>query len=91
MATNLVPSSDAISWTFSTPDGQLIICGDMLGMFEAFTPRFVKKYANVAEVMTNAFKEYIDDVKTEKFPEDKHVYHIKDSVENFKKLFIEFE
>src|SRR5665648_27949 len=33
-------------------DGQLIICGDMLGLFQAFTPKFVKKYANVAEVMT---------------------------------------
>ncbi len=72
-------------------DGQLIICGDMLGMFQAFTPKFVKKYANVAEIITNAFKEYIEDVKTEKFPEDKHVYHIKDSLEDFEKLFDEFK
>ncbi len=71
-------------------DGQLIICGDMLGMFQAFTPKFVKKYANVAEVITNAFKEYVEDVKTEKFPEDKHVYHIKDTKEDFEKLFDEF-
>lgn len=71
-------------------DGQLIICGDMLGMFQAFTPKFVKKYANVAEVITNAFKEYVDDVKNEKFPEDKHVYHAKDSMEEFEKLFKEF-
>ena len=72
-------------------DGQLIICGDMLGMFQAFTPKFVKKYANIAEVVINAFKEYIDDVKNERFPEDKHVYHIKDSIEEFEKLFKEFE
>ncbi|MGM0396486.1 MAG: 3-methyl-2-oxobutanoate hydroxymethyltransferase [Bacillota bacterium] len=72
-------------------DGQLIICGDMLGMFQAFTPKFVKKYANVAEVITNAFKEYIDDVKNDKFPEDKHVYHIKDSLEDFEKLFNEYK
>lgn len=72
-------------------DGQLLICGDMLGMFQAFTPKFVKKYANVAEIMTNAFKEYIDDVKNEKFPEDQHVYHIKDSLEDFNKLFDEFK
>jgi len=71
-------------------DGQLIICGDMLGMFQAFTPKFVKKYANVAEVITNAFKEYVDDVKAERFPEDKHVYHAKDSKEDFEKLFREF-
>ncbi len=71
-------------------DGQLIICGDMLGMFQAFTPKFVKKYANVAEVVTNAFKEYVEDVKAEKFPEDKHVYHAKDSKEAFEALFQEF-
>lgn len=72
-------------------DGQLIICGDMLGMFQAFTPKFVKKYANVAEVVVEAFKEYVADVKSEQFPEDKHVYHIKDSLEDFEKLFKEFE
>ena len=72
-------------------DGQVIICGDMLGMFQAFTPKFVKKYANVAEVMVNAMKEYVSDVKESKFPEDKHVYHIQDSVEDFEKLFEEFK
>lgn len=72
-------------------DGQLIICGDMLGLFQAFTPKFVKKYANVAEVMTNAMKEYIEDVKTSKFPGEEHVYHIQDSLEDFNKLFEEFK
>jgi len=71
-------------------DGQLIICGDMLGLFQAFTPKFVKKYANVAEVMINAMKEYIDDVKNSRFPADEHVYHIQDSLEAFNKLFDEF-
>jgi 3-methyl-2-oxobutanoate hydroxymethyltransferase len=72
-------------------DGQLLICGDMLGLFQAFTPKFVKQYANVAEIEINAFKEYIHDVKTGKFPTDDHVYHIKDSIEDFEKLFKEFE
>src|SRR6056297_2281250 len=72
-------------------DGQLLICGDMLGMFQAFTPKFVKQYANVAEIEIEAFKEYIDDVKNEKFPTDDHVYHAKDSEEEFEKLFNEFE
>lgn len=71
-------------------DGQLVICGDMLGMFQAFTPKFVKKYANVAEVIINAFKEYVNDVKNGNFPEDKHVYHIKDNIEDFEKMFKEF-
>ncbi len=72
-------------------DGQLIICGDMLGMFQAFTPKFVKKYANVAELITNAFKEYVNDVKGERFPEDQHVYHIKDSLEDFQEMFKKYE
>lgn len=71
-------------------DGQLIICGDMLGLFQAFTPKFVKKYANVAEIIINAMKEYVSDVKDQKFPEDKHVYHAIDSAEAFEALFNEF-
>lgn len=72
-------------------DGQLLICGDMLGMFQAFTPKFVKKYANIAENAINGFKEYVTDVKEGKFPTDDYVYHIKDSKEAFDKLFKEFE
>ncbi len=72
-------------------DGQLLICGDMLGMFQAFTPKFVKQYANVAEIEIKAFEEYIEDVKEGKFPTDDHVYHAKDSKEEFDKLFAEFE
>ena len=55
-------------------DGQLIICGDMLGQFQAFTPKFVKKYANLAEVSTKAMSEYVKDVKGKKFPADEHFY-----------------
>ncbi|MDO5688735.1 MAG: 3-methyl-2-oxobutanoate hydroxymethyltransferase [Tissierellia bacterium] len=72
-------------------DGQLLICGDMLGMFQEFTPKFVKKYANIAEVAVQGIKDYISDVKTLKFPEDKHCYHIKDSEDAFDKLFEEYE
>src|SRR6056297_2797633 len=72
-------------------DGQLLICGDMLGMFQAFTPKFVKQYADVAEIEIKAFKEYIEDVKNEEFPKDEHVYHIKESKEKFERLFNEFE
>lgn len=57
-------------------DGQLLINGDMLGYFEAFTPKFVKKYANLAQVIGSAFKEYVDDVKTEKFPGPEHSYSV---------------
>lgn len=72
-------------------DGQLLISGDMLGMFQIFTPKFVKKYANVAEIEINAFKEYIKDVKSGAFPTDEHAYHIIEPEEEFVKLFREFE
>ena len=55
-------------------DGQLLIVSDMLGLFEAFTPKFVKKYANLAEHTVKAMKDYVKDVKEVKFPEDKHTY-----------------
>ena len=55
-------------------DGQLLIVSDMLGIFEAFTPKFVKKYANLSAEISNAFRRYIDDVRQEKFPEEKHTY-----------------
>ncbi len=73
-------------------DGQLIICGDMLGLFQAFTPKFVKKYANVAEVEIEAFKAYVSDVKQGLFPADEHVYHIlKGKEEEFARMLQEFE
>ncbi|KUO53419.1 MAG: 3-methyl-2-oxobutanoate hydroxymethyltransferase [Desulfitibacter sp. BRH_c19] len=72
-------------------DGQLLISADMVGKFQAFTPKFVKKYANVAEVETNAYKEYIKDVKEGIFPTDDYVYHIIDPIEEFEKLFKEYK
>lgn len=71
-------------------DGQLLICGDMLGQFQAFTPKFVKVYANVAETCVNAFKQYLEEVKKGEFPTDDHVYPRKDSLEDFQKLFDEY-
>lgn len=71
-------------------DGQLLISADLLGQFQAFTPKFVKKYANVAETSTRAFAEYIAEVKEGKFPTDDHVYHIIEPEEEFEKMFKEF-
>lgn len=57
-------------------DGQLLIISDLIGQFQAFTPKFVKKYANVAEVVTNAIAAYCEEVRAGAFPEDKHCYHM---------------
>jgi 3-methyl-2-oxobutanoate hydroxymethyltransferase len=59
-------------------DGQLLIIGDMLGYFEAFTPKFVKKYANLADMIEKAMREFGEDVKSNKFPEEKHCYRMLD-------------
>ncbi|MFH1351597.1 MAG: 3-methyl-2-oxobutanoate hydroxymethyltransferase [Pseudomonadota bacterium] len=55
-------------------DGQLLIVSDMLGLFQAFTPKFVKSYANLAEHILKAMKDYTREVKDSKFPEPKHTY-----------------
>jgi len=57
-------------------DGQLLIVSDVLGTFQAFTPKFVKKYADLAGVSTAALTEYVKDVRTAAFPEEEHCYHM---------------
>ena len=59
-------------------DGQILIVSDMLGVFQAFTPKFVKQYANLAEHTIKAMEEYVRDVKESTFPEDKHTYKMLD-------------
>ena len=59
-------------------DGQLLIVSDVIGQFQAFTPRFVKRYCNVAEMVTQALKEYCEDVRRGKFPTDEHCYRMLD-------------
>jgi 3-methyl-2-oxobutanoate hydroxymethyltransferase len=57
-----------------TCDGQLLIVSDVIGQFQAFTPKFVRKYANVAEVITDAMRDYVRDVKGGEFPAAEHCY-----------------
>ena len=59
-------------------DGQVLIVSDLLGVFQAFTPKFVRKYANLAEVTTSALQAYADDVRSGRFPEPKHSYTMVD-------------
>ena len=51
-------------------DGQLLIVSDLIGQFQAFTPKFVKKYCNVAETITKAMSDYVADVRSGRFPDD---------------------
>lgn len=55
-------------------DGQVLVIHDMLGITQEFQPRFLRTYANLDTVMTKAFGEYIRDVKSGDFPNDKESY-----------------
>lgn len=63
-------------------DGQVLVYQDMLGMFGGFTPKFAKRYENVGEIMVNAFKKYIDEVKTGVFPSEEHSFKLSDAVKS---------
>ncbi len=62
-------------------DGQLLIVSDMIGQFQAFTPKFVKKYGNVAEVVIGAMRNYCEEIRNGKFPGDEHCYRMIDGEE----------
>jgi len=49
-------------------DGQVLVIYDMLGMYQDISPKFVKKYANLSETITQAVREYCDEVRTGRFP-----------------------
>lgn len=49
-------------------DGQVLVYQDMLGMFSDFTPKFVKRYANIGEVMKEAFQKYMEEIQSGSFP-----------------------
>jgi 3-methyl-2-oxobutanoate hydroxymethyltransferase len=55
-------------------DGQVLVVNDMLGMNQQFAPRFVKRYANAAGMMSDAFAAYVEDVKSGRFPDLDHSY-----------------
>lgn len=72
-------------------DGQILVVGDALGMFESFTPKFAKKYADIAGVATEGFAEFIKEVKEGTFPAPEHKYKISGEPAEFDKLFKEIE
>jgi len=68
-------------------DGQLLIVSDILGIWEAFQPKFVKRYANMAEDSVKAIQDYVAEVREGKFPEQVHCYKmIEGEVEKLRKL-----
>ncbi len=55
-------------------DGQLMICSDVLGIFQAFTPKFVKKYEALAQKTIDAFAAYAEESRSGAFPAEEHTY-----------------
>lgn len=66
-------------------DGQVLVYQDMLGMFNDYTPKFVKRFAEVGEVMKNAFAEYNRQVKEGSYPDEAHSFGMDEAV--LKKLY----
>ena len=59
-------------------DGQVLVTHDLLGLFDRFTPKFVKKYANFHGEMQKAFGDFIEDVETKRFPAQEHIVEMDD-------------
>ena len=58
-------------------DGQILVFHDLVGFSNGYLPKFVKKYADIHELINQAVQKYRDDVRGGKFPDDKHSYHLK--------------
>jgi 3-methyl-2-oxobutanoate hydroxymethyltransferase len=59
-------------------DGQVLVWHDMLGLYEGHAPRFVKQYADLAEVIRDAVGRYVEEVRERRFPEEQHTYAMPD-------------
>lgn len=65
-------------------DGQLLIVQDILGLFELFKPKFVKRYAELGDEMVEAMSQYREEVKKGEFPGEEHCYSMPD--EEYEKI-----
>ena len=65
-------------------DGQVLVIHDMLGLYTDFEPKFVKRYLDLSKQIFDAIKEYETEVKSGKFPQEEHMYHMTE--EEFAKL-----
>lgn len=58
-------------------DGQVMVIHDMVGLFDRFTPKFVKQYARISDTIASAIAAYADDVKNRRFPGEEHSFTMK--------------
>ena len=57
-------------------DGQVLVIDDLLGKYPGNTPKFVKQYANVKDIMKSAITSYNEEVKNSKFPDEEHTFYL---------------
>ncbi len=55
-------------------DGQVLVCYDLLGLFDQLAPKFVKKYADLGTATRDAVKAYVQEVKARAYPGDEHSF-----------------
>ena len=55
-------------------DGQVLVLHDMLGMIQEFNPRFLRRYLNLSDDINSAVQNYVADVKSQDFPNEKEQY-----------------
>ena len=79
-AQQLIEDAKAVEEAGEGCDGQILVYADMLSMFSDFTPKFVRSFANVGEIMSQAFKDYDAAVKDSSFPAQEHTFKIADEV-----------
>lgn len=72
-------------------DGQVLLAADALGMFKDFTPKFVKKYADIASIAVKGMEDFIKDTKEGSFPGLEHNYKLSGDPKEFEALFAEME
>ena len=58
-------------------DGQVLVTHDMVGLFDRFVPKFVKQYAKISDMATEAFARFKADVEAKRFPEEGHSFAMK--------------
>jgi 3-methyl-2-oxobutanoate hydroxymethyltransferase len=56
-------------------DGQILVFHDLVGFSDGYLPKFVKKYADIHQLLSQAVKRYVDDVREGRFPDNDHSYH----------------
>jgi len=61
-------------------DGQILVFHDLVGLSNGYLPKFVRKYADLCKIISQAVKAYMNDIKSGDFPDDRYSYHLKSEV-----------